>query len=70
MEDGDRGRGEAGSVMLARKGRRREPMPGEFFTVLFSKNILTNLFFVAFQCRKAKDGDNNVEGGRSRRGGQ
>ena len=38
-------------------------MPGEFFTILFSKKILTNHFFVAFKCRKAKDGDDDVGGG-------
>ena len=34
-------------------------MAGEFFTVLFSKKILTNNFFISFKCRKAKDGDND-----------
>ncbi len=42
-EDDDRGRGAAAgggvgsttSATLARTGRRRESMPGEFFTVIF-----------------------------------
>ncbi len=38
-------------------------MPGEFFTIIFYKKILTNHFFVTFKCRKAKDGDDNMKGG-------
>ncbi len=38
-------------------------MPGEFFTVLFYKNIQTNHFFVAFTCRKAKDRNDDVGSG-------
>ena len=37
-------------------------MPGEFFTVLFSKNT-NKPFSVSFKYSKAKDGDDNVEGG-------
>ncbi len=53
MEDDDRGRGAAAgggagsmtSVTLERAGRRRESMPGEFFTVLFSKNTNEPFFY-------------------------
>ncbi len=51
---------------MARMGRRRESMPGEFFTIILFEKILTNHVFIAFKCRKAKDRDDN-HGGRRRR---
>ncbi len=57
--DDDRGRGAAESMTLARTGKRRESMPGEFFTIILLKKILTNHLFVAFKYRKA-DGDDNL----------
>ncbi len=53
----------ASLTLSVRMRRRRESMPGEFFTIMFKKKLTNNFYFVTFKCRKANDGDDDMKGG-------